>query len=81
MEDNEIVALYWERNETAISETEKKYGRYCYVIGYNILYSHEDSEECVNDTWLNAWNAMPPQKPTKLQMFLAKITQIGRAHV
>ena len=51
MEDNEIVALYWERNETAIAETEKKYGRYCYVIAYNVLYCHEDAEECVNDTY------------------------------
>ena len=44
MEDNEIIALYWERNETAIAETEKKYGRYCYVIAYNVLYCHEDAE-------------------------------------
>ena len=75
MEDQKIVSLYWERNEDAIVETHKKYGKYCYVIAYNILHSHEDSEECVNDTWNGAWNAMPPEKPTKLQGFLARITR------
>lgn len=75
MEDQKIVSLYWERNENAIVETHKKYGKYCYVIAYNILHSHEDSEECVNDTWNGAWNSMPPEKPTKLQCFLARITR------
>ena len=75
MEDEKIVALYWERNENAVRETEIKYGKYCYTVAYNILRSHEDSEECVNDTWSGAWNAMPPQKPTKLQGFLARITR------
>ena len=75
MEDEKIVALYWERNENAIRETETKYGKYCYTIAYNILQSHEDSEECVNDTWSGAWNTIPPQKPTKLQGFLARITR------
>ena len=75
MEDNEIVDLYWERNETAISETEKKYGRYCYVIAYNILYSHEDTEECVNDTYLRAWETIPPQRPAVLNGYLGKITR------
>ena len=75
MEDEKIVALYWERDENAIRETETKYGKYCYAIAYNILHSHEDSEECVNDTWNGAWNAMPPEKPTWLQGFLARITR------
>lgn len=75
MEDERIVELYWERNENAIRETEMKYGKYCYVVAYNILHSHEDSDECVNDTWNGAWNAMPPEKPTKLQGFLARITR------
>ena len=75
MEDSRIVELYWQKNTDAIKETNSKYGAYCFAIADNILRSKEDAEECVNDTWLNAWNAMPPQKPTKLQMFLAKITR------
>ena len=75
MEDSRIVELYWQKNADAIKETDSKYGAYCFAIADNILHNNEDSEECVNDTWLNAWNAMPPQKPTKLQMFLAKITR------
>ena len=75
MEDSQIVALYWQRNSDAIQETAHKYGAYCFTIANNILYNTQDSEECVNDTWLNAWNAMPPQRPAKLQMFLAKITR------
>ena len=75
MEDEKIVMLYWERNETAIRATEQKYGKYCYTIAYNILHSHEDADECVNDTWNGAWNAIPPERPTKLQGFLARITR------
>ena len=75
MEDEKIVGLYWERNENAIRETERKYGKYCYAVAYNILHSHEDSAECVNDTWHGAWNAIPPEKPKKLQIFLARITR------
>ena len=75
MEDSRIVELYWQKNADAIKATDSKYGAYCFTIADNILRNKEDSEECVNDTWLNAWNAMPPQKPTKLQMFLAKITR------
>ena len=74
MEDKKIVSLYWERSENAIRETEQKYGKYCYTVAYNILHSHEDSDECVNDTWNGAWNAIPPAKPTKLQCFLGRIT-------
>ena len=75
MEDSQIVALYWQRNADAIKETENKYGAYCFSIADNILHSKEDAEECVNDTWLRTWDAIPPQRPNKLQMFLAKITR------
>ena len=75
MEDEKIVMLYWERNESAIRETEEKYGKYCFCIADNILHCKEDSEECVNDTWVRAWNAMPPERPTLLQAFLGKITR------
>ena len=63
MQDEQIIDLYWERSEEAIRETDKKYGKYCGTIAWNILYSAEDAEECVNDTWMNAWNAMPPHRP------------------
>ena len=75
MNDREIVNLYWQRSEQAISETEQKYGRYCHRIAYNILESSEDSEECVNDTWMSAWNAMPDKRPERLGPFLARITR------
>ena len=75
MEDEKIVELFWNRDENAIRESDKKYGRYCYSIAYNILHSHEDSAECVNDTLNGAWNAIPPERPTRLQSFLARITR------
>ena len=75
MGDKEIVELYGQRDENAIRETDRKYGAYCFAVADNILHSKEDSEECVNDTWLKAWNTIPPQKPNKLRMFLAKITR------
>ena len=75
MEDKQIVGLYWARSEQAISETAKKYGKYCYYIANNILRNYEDSEECVNDTYLKAWGAMPPKRPEKLSAFLGKITR------
>ena len=75
MNDREIVNLYWQRSEQAISETERKYGSYCHIIAYNILENSEDSEECVNDTYLNAWNSMPPHRPNILATFLGKITR------
>ena len=73
--DDRIVELYWERSESAISETADKYGDYCHYIAYNILYNQEDAEESVNDTWLDAWNNMPPHKPSILSTFLGKITR------
>ena len=75
MDDRQIIALYNERSEAALSETEKKYGRYCRTIAYNILNNEEDSEECVNDTWLKAWEAIPPRCPDSLAAFLGKITR------
>lgn len=75
MDDKTIVALYWERAEAAIAQSEQKYGKYCYRIADNILHCKEDAEECVNDTWVRAWNAMPPERPTLLQAFLGKITR------
>ena len=75
MEDARIVELYWERDEAAIAESSAKYGGYCYSIAYNILSSKEDSEESVSDTYLAAWNLIPPRKPNFLNAFLGKITR------
>lgn len=75
MEDNILIELYWARSENAISETSTKYGKYCYAIAYHILTNPEDAEESVNDTYLDAWNAMPPHRPATLSTFLGKITR------
>ena len=75
MEDKQIVDLYWERSDIAISETAKKYGKYCHYIAFNILHDFEDSEECVNDTYMRAWNSMPDHRPSGLKTFLGKITR------
>ena len=75
MDDAQIVQLYWDRNEQAIHATSDKYGNYCTSIAKNILGNQEDAEECVNDTYLNAWNAMPPHRPSILSTFLGKITR------
>lgn len=75
MEDAKIIELYWDRNEQAIPETSAKYGHYCSSIAKNILGNQEDAEECVNDTYLNAWNSMPPHRPGMLATFLGKITR------
>ena len=75
MNDQEIIALYWAKQERAISATAEKYGSYCHTIAYNILYDHFDAEECVNDTYLGAWNSIPPQRPNRLTAFLGKITR------
>lgn len=77
MEDERIIELYWDRDQTAISETEAKYGKYCLKIAFNILSLREDAEECVSDTWLSAWNSMPPKRPSKLMAFLGRITRNG----
>jgi RNA polymerase sigma-70 factor (ECF subfamily) len=75
MEDEQIIDLYWQRAESAIEETAKKYSRYCHSISFNILHNKEDAEECVNDAWLNAWKAMPPKRPNCLATFLGRITR------
>ena len=74
MEDEKILALYQSRNESAIAETDRKYGSYCGAIAYNILMSYEDSDECVQDTWLKTWNAIPPEVPRRLKSFVGRIT-------
>ncbi len=73
MEDKDIVDLYWQRSERAIDETESKYGGYCRSIAGRILQNDEDAEECVNDTWLRAWNAMPSDRPSLLGVYLGKL--------
>lgn len=75
MDDNKIIELYWKRSEDAIVQTSKKYSRYCHYISFNILHNNEDAEECVNDTYLRAWNAMPPRRPDCLSTFLGRITR------
>ncbi|MGM9662368.1 MAG: sigma factor [Oscillospiraceae bacterium] len=73
MEDEKIIGLYWDRNEEAIAETASKYGKRCFQIANNILASHEDSEECVNDTYLGLWNAVPKQKPARFSVFVSRV--------
>ena len=75
MDDSIIIDLFVQRKETAISESQAKYGVYCSVIANNILHSKEDSEECVNDTWFRAWNVIPPHIPQRLAVFFGKITR------
>lgn len=75
MDDGRIVQMYFDRDERAISVTAEKYGRYCTAIAANILCSREDAEECVSDTYWNAWNAIPPHRPKILSAFLGKITR------
>ena len=75
MDDTQIVELYWARKESAIEETAAKYGSYCRSIAGNILQNQDDAEECVNDTWLGAWNSMPPHRPSVLSTFLGKLTR------
>ena len=73
--DEEIIDMYWKRNERAIEQTDKKYGRYLYTIAYNILHDNMDCEECLNDTYLKTWNKIPPTRPKILQLFLSKIAR------
>ena len=75
LEDSKIIDLYWARKEQALAETDAKYGSYCRTIARNILRNFEDTEECVSDTWLHAWNSMPPQRPGILSAFLGRITR------
>lgn len=75
MEDYEIVELYWNRRESAVAETQSKYGKYLYNVAYIILSNAEDAEECVNDTYLVAWNSIPPTRPEHLMAYLSKISR------
>ena len=78
MNDADIIELYWQRDEKATDAAYTKYSRYCHAIALNIVGSAEDAEECVNDAFLGAWEAIPPARPERLNVFLGKI---GRAHV
>lgn len=73
MEDRDIIKLYWDRDEKAITQTDLKYGSYCRKIAFNILADREDSEECLNDTWLQTWNSIPPRRPEILRTYLGKL--------
>ena len=75
MDDHQIMDLYWARDQKAIAATAEKYGRYCQTIACRILGSREDGEECVNDAYLRAWNAIPPQRPDSLAAFLGAVTR------
>ena len=75
MDDAQIINLYFARDENAIVETKNKYQNMCYRIAQNILYNREDSEECVNDTWLFTWNNIPPRRPSVFSSFVSKITR------
>ncbi len=75
MDDNAIVALFLKRTETAIAETQKKYGKYCHRIAKNILENDDDAEECVNDAYLKLWNSIPPNHPENFQAFVGKVTR------
>ena len=75
MEDKNIVSLYVARDQTAIAESDKKYGAFCHSISMNIVHNRQDAEECVNDTWLGAWNSIPPHLPASLRTYLAKLTR------
>ena len=75
MEDGQIIDLYWQRSEEAIARSEEKYGAYCRAIALQILRIAEDAEECLGDTWLAAWNAMPPRRPAVLRTFLGRLTR------
>ena len=75
MNDLEIIELYFERDEKAIKETDAKYGRLCHSIANNILNNEQDSEECVNDTYIGIWNAIPPTRPNNFMSFVCRITR------
>lgn len=75
MQDDKIIELYWQRDECALKETQNKYGRYLFKIAYNILSDREETEEAVNDAYLAAWNTIPPQNPSELSLYLAKLVR------
>ncbi len=75
MDDKGIIALFFARDEKAIAQSDVKYGQYCRTISFNILYDHQDAEECTNDTYLQAWNTIPPTKPESLKAYLGRIVR------
>ena len=75
MEDSAIIALYFDRNEDAIRETDKKYGAFCRKVAFNILSVNEDTEECISDTYMKVWNLIPPERPIKFMAWLGKIVR------
>lgn len=75
MEDSQIIELYWRRDERAIAESQRKYGGFCHAIAMHVLSDRQDAEECVSDTWLRSWNAMPPQRPRLLRPWLGKVVR------
>lgn len=75
MNDQQIVQLFWERNDRAIEETRRQYGAYCLSIARNILFDALDAEEAVQDTWMAAWNSIPPNRPALLRTYLGKLTR------
>ena len=75
MDDLSIIELYFARDEQAIKETDTKYGKLCHSIAYNILNNNEDSEECVNDTYIGVWNTIPPTRPNNFMAFVCRITR------
>lgn len=75
MTDEEIIACYWQRDQQAVTASAEKYGTYCRSIAQNILQDPLDAEECVNDTWLRAWGSIPPNRPRRLKLFLARLTR------
>lgn len=75
MDDPKIIDLYWERSESAIAETDRKYGKFCFGLAMNVLNNQEDAQECVSDTYLATWNALPPNRPVHLMAFLGKLTR------
>lgn len=72
MEDRDIINLYWARDESSIHETRKTYGKFCFTLSLNIVGNHEDAEECVNDRYLHAWNAIPPERPNYFRSWISK---------
>ena len=74
MDNNQIIELYWQRDESAVEITVKQYESYCFKVANNILNNRQDAEECVNDTWIAVWNSIPPQRPKNLLPYIAKIT-------
>ena len=75
MDDLTIIELYFARNEKAIEETDKKYGKLCFSVANNILFNDENSEECVNDTYLSVWNKIPPTRPNSFMAFICQIVR------